>query len=87
MTSPNTGSASRPETLTEPDYDLYGLGPDPANPDPAGVFANLTQHEQAVRDRARAFALEKVVPIISVIGREDDRTQDQWLVDLIMVRF
>lgn len=57
-------STSRPASLTEPDYDLYAAGPDAPNADPAGVFKDLPESARAVRERARAFALEKVAPVI-----------------------
>ena len=45
----------------EPDYVLTGE----VETDPARIFSNVSAEDQAFRDRARTFAKEEILPIIS----------------------
>jgi len=56
--------AAFPEGVTEPEYELYGRGEHAVDVDPARVFADLDDEDAAFRDRARAFALDEVAPVI-----------------------
>jgi glutaryl-CoA dehydrogenase len=53
-----------PEGVTEPEYELYGRGEHTVDVDPARVFADLNEEDAAFRERARAFALDEVAPVI-----------------------
>ncbi len=35
------------------------------DPDPAGVFGNLSSEDRSYRDRARAFVQDEVLPVIA----------------------
>lgn len=60
----STHEAPFPTGVTEPEYELYGRGEHAVDVDPAGVFANLSEEDAGYRERARAFALDEVAPII-----------------------
>lgn len=53
-----------PSGVTEPEYELYGRGEHAVDVDPARVFADLNDEDAAYRERARAFALDEVAPVI-----------------------
>jgi len=59
-----TADAPFPSGVTEPGYELYNRDGNTVDVDPLRVFADLSEEDAAYRDRARAFSLDEVAPII-----------------------
>ena len=60
MSIETTPTAEFPAGVVEPDYELWGE----VDVDPAGVFEDVPDADRAYWDRARAFGLQEVRPVI-----------------------